>query len=353
MTAKTGKDLLPHLFKTRGVPTKDDPALAISEVKCPSCGKIRTWRIVATRTLKTSGDIKRNVICLGCGWGGAFMERQIDGEQKIVLAPNENEASLLEQIDDLRSTIEGNKPKLKVLSEIWELVEPGNRDTPLDELVGLFRARVGAGEVSDEDDTWAPVRSILGGVLDDAKPATPEFIAEAIDQIKTTARVDLGRAQAEAKDHYEDKVALTRHLETAGAKKVGDGWAWPYYKADGGVKEYLTPTEWVKRRQAAAKLIQTQEASIETLSSRIEALLEDDQRKTDDLNQVREDLVNAKKEIVKLTKERDELSAKVVTDKLPKASNNGQTKKKSPAKKKPGGKKKASAKKKQIAKAKS
>lgn len=353
MTAKTGKDLLPHLFKTRGVPTKSDPALAISEVKCPSCGKTRIWRIVATRTLKTSGDIKRNVICLGCGWGGAFMERQIDGEQKIVLAPNENEASLLEQIDDLRTTIEGNKPKLAIFSEIWELVEPGNRNTPLDELVDLFRARIGAGEVSADDDTWAPVRAILGGVLDEAKPATPESIAEAIDQIKTTSRVDLERAQAEAKDHYEGKVALTRHLETAGAKKVGDGWAWPYYEADGGVKEYLSPTEWVKRRQAAAKLIQDQAADIEGLSSKVEALLKDYQRKTDDLNQLREDLVDAKKTIATLTEERDDLMAKTVTDKLPKASSNGQTKKKSGGKKKASTKKKSASKKKQIAKAKS
>lgn len=321
MTTKNAKDLLPYLFENRAVPTQHDPANAISEVACPACQAKRKWRIVATRTLKTTGDIKRNTVCLACGYTGAFIERTVAGVPKIVLAPDPNEQELLHQIEVLTGEIEEATPRLRVLDEIWELVEPGRRDTPIDDLVDKIRARVGGGEVGPDDDTWAPVRIALGGALDDKVAASPQAIADAIDQVRTSLNTALERSQQDAKGYYEDKVALVRHLEAAGAKKVGEGWAWPFYDAD-GKEEFLPPTEWVKRRKEAAVEI---------------ARLKDAADKGDEGRAMGTAYEEAQARVKELEAQVEELTAKAVTDKLPakkKSSSKSGSKKKSAGKKK-------------------
>lgn len=269
MTTKVGKDFLPHIFKTRGVPTKHDPANAIASIACPSCQATRSWRIVSTRTLKTTKDIKRHCLCLGCGYMAVFMEREIDGQPIIALGADEKEAELLSKIEDLTDKLEEQAPKLRLLDKLWEVVEPGSRKFTEDEVLAAMLSRAGGSEAGP-DDVWAPVRIVLGGVLDDKTPATPEAIANAIDQVLTKAKIDAQRSQEDAKDYHADKTAAVRALESAGAKKDEDGWKFPYYKA-GGEVEMMTVSEWVARRQEAAVEIADAAAIRKSLEDQLDA----------------------------------------------------------------------------------
>lgn len=248
--SKTGRDLLPHIFKNRGVPTKHDPAKAIAEIRCPSCDGKSCWRIVSTRTLKTTKDLKRHAICVDCGYLAVFMEREIDGVPIIALAPDKDEAELLERIEVLTDELKALKPKLKLLDEVWEFFEPGSRKLTPDELKAAVLARAGGPE-SGPNDAWAPVRKALRGHLDDKTPATPEGIAEAVELALSAGQVEITRAKDDAKGYYDDKLIATRALEAAGAKKEGDAYLWPFYDADGKFR-MLPVAEWIRLRKEIA-----------------------------------------------------------------------------------------------------
>lgn len=259
MTTSDMRKKLPYLFRTKGKDTKFDPNKVISDMPCPSCQATKQWKINSTRTVGEDKDIKRHAICTKCGQWSIFLEREIEGVPKIMIAPDDRDEALLKRIDELTTKLKNLGPDLKLVEDIREVIEPGARSMSDDAILETIRE---AKNVAGGDETaWQPVRDALNGMMDESQSVTPDLIAEAITARIGAMSESLKRSMADNKESHNAKVEAVRVsldrlkvIESIGGEFAGDepGWKFPFYHAD-GTRTMLAPEAWIERRKKAAK----------------------------------------------------------------------------------------------------